>query len=148
MSEEKSGLTDGQIRELTRHFDEDITFSRHMRAKVESVEPGRASLYIDVEDFHLNGAGSLHGGVYASLIDNTMGLALISRVGVRTATIDLNVHFLGAVREGRITCRAEVVSQTRRLATLEAKVFDEEDNLVALGTGTFRIFERRGNPLV
>jgi uncharacterized protein (TIGR00369 family) len=148
MTEEKTGLTDDQIRELTRHFDEDITFSRHMRAKVMDVEPGRATLYIDVEDFHLNGAGSLHGGVYASLIDNTMGLALISKVGVRTATIDLNVHFLGAVREGRIVCRSEIVSRTRRLATLEAKVFDEKENLVALGTGTFRIFERRGNPLV
>lgn len=148
MSEEKNGLTGGEIKELVRHFDEDITFSRHMRAKVESVEPGKASLYINVEDFHLNGAGSLHGGVYASLIDNTMGLALISEVGVRTATIDLNVHFLGAVREGRIVCRSEIVNRTRRLATLEAKVFDENENLVALGTGTFRIFERRGNPLV
>ncbi|MBA2693249.1 MAG: PaaI family thioesterase [Rubrobacter sp.] len=148
MTEEKSGLTDEQMKELTRHFDEDITFSRHMRAKVGAVAPGEATLYIDVEDFHLNGAGSLHGGVYASLIDNTMGLALISKVGVRTATIDLNVHFLGAVREGRITCRSEIVSRTRRLATLEAKVFDENENLVALGVGTFRIFEKRGNPLV
>jgi uncharacterized protein (TIGR00369 family) len=148
MTEEKSGLTDEQMKELTRHFDEDITFSRHMRAKVGTVEPGEATLYIDVEDFHLNGAGSLHGGVYASLIDNTMGLALISKVGVRTATIDLNVHFLGAVREGRIVCHAEIVSRTRRLATLEAKVFDENENLVALGVGTFRIFEKRGNPLV
>lgn len=148
MTEQKNGLTDEQIKALTRHFDEDITFSRHMRAKVGEVEPGKATLYIDVEDFHLNGAGSLHGGVYASLIDNTMGLALISQVGVRTATIDLNVHFLGSVREGRITCRSEIVHQTRRLATLEAKVFDDEETLVALGTGTFRIFERQGNPLV
>lgn len=148
MTEEISGLTDEQLRALSRHFDEDITFSRHIRAKVADAAPGRASLYIDVQDFHLNGAGSLHGGVYASLMDNTMGLALISQVGVRTATIDLNVHFLGAVREGRITCRAEIVHQTRRLATLEAKVHDSEGTLVALGTGTFRVFEGKGNPLV
>ncbi|MGH3086850.1 MAG: PaaI family thioesterase [Rubrobacteraceae bacterium] len=148
MPEERDGMTSEQMDLLTRHFDEDITFSRHMRAKVGSVEPGKAALYIDVEDFHLNGAGSLHGGVYASLIDNTMGLALISKVGVRTATIDLNVHFLGAVREGRIICRSEIVHRTRRLATLEAKVYDDKDTLVALGTGTFRIFEQRGHPIV
>ncbi|AHY45922.1 hypothetical protein RradSPS_0639 [Rubrobacter radiotolerans] len=142
------GLTEKQLVALSRHFDEDITFSRHIRAKVLDAKPGEATLYIDVQDFHLNGAGTLHGGVYASLIDNTMGLALISKVGVRTATIDLNVHFLGAVKEGRIVCRAEIVHQTRRLATLEAKVHDDRENLVALGTGTFRIFEQRGNPLV
>lgn len=146
--EGRPGLTEDQLRDLARHFDEDITFSRHIRAKVEYAEPGRATLYIDVQDFHLNGAGTLHGGVYASLIDNTMGLALISEVGVRTATIDLNVRFLGAVREGRVTCRAEVVHRSRRLATLEARVFDSEENLVALGSGTFRIFEQQGRPLV
>lgn len=145
---QENGLTDEQIKSLARHFDEDITFSRHIRAKVGYASPGEATLFIDIEDFHLNGAGSLHGGVYASLIDNTMGLALISKVGVRTATIDLNVHFLGAVKEGRITCHSEIVSQTRRLATMDAKVFDEKENLVAMGTGTFRIFEKRGNPLV
>ncbi|WP_119070577.1 PaaI family thioesterase [Rubrobacter indicoceani] len=144
----KPGLTREQLADLSRHFDEDITFSRHIRAKVKEAVPGEATLYIDVQDFHLNGAGTLHGGVYASLIDNTMGLALISEVGVRTATIDLNVRFLGAVREGRVTCRAEVVHRTRRLATLEARVHDDLENLVALGSGTFRIFEKQGRPLV
>jgi acyl-coenzyme A thioesterase PaaI-like protein len=37
---------------------------------------------------------------------------------------------------------------TRRIATVEAKVRDGDENLVALGTGTFRIFEKRGDPIV
>jgi uncharacterized protein (TIGR00369 family) len=85
-----------------------------------------------VEDVHLNGNGTLHGGVYASLLDNAMGLSVAALVGLRTATIGLDVHFLGAVREGRITCSAEVVHRTRRIATVEAKVLDTEGNLVAL----------------
>jgi acyl-coenzyme A thioesterase PaaI-like protein len=52
------------------------------------------------------------------------------------------------VREGRITCSAEVVHRTRRIATVEAKVRDGDQNLVAMGTGTFRIFEKRGDPIV
>lgn len=148
MKKDNGGLSAEQLSALSRHFEEDITFSRHMGARVEDVEPGRATLYIDVEEFHMNGAGSLHGGVYASLIDNAMGLALIALVGVRTATVNLNVHFLGPVREGRITCTAEVVHRSRRLATLEARVHNGDGDLVALGTGTFRVFEQRGNPLV
>jgi len=148
MKRGNGGLSAEQLSALSRHFEEDITFSRHMGARVEEVEPGRATLYIDVEEFHMNGAGSLHGGVYASLIDNAMGLALIALVGVRTATVNLNVHFLGPVREGRISCTAEVVHRSRRLATLEARVCNGDGALVALGTGTFRVFEQRGNPLV
>ena len=92
-------------------------------------------MYVDIEEIHLNGNGTLHGGVYTSLIDNAMGLSVSSLVGLRTATTQMNVHFLGAVREGRITCRSEVVHQTRRTATAQGWVYDEEENLVAMETG-------------
>ena len=67
---------DEQLTRLARYFDEAVTFSRHIKSRVESVEPGRAVCRIDVEDVHLNGNGTLHGGVYASLTDNAMGLAV------------------------------------------------------------------------
>jgi uncharacterized protein (TIGR00369 family) len=137
-----------EIQRLVRYFEEKVTFSRHIGSKALEVEPGRAVMCIDVEDFHLNGNGTLHGGVYASLIDNAMGISVAALVGVRTATTQMNVHFLGPVSSGRITCRSEVVHRTRRTATAEAKVYDAEENLVAMGTGAFRIFEQRGNPIV
>jgi uncharacterized protein (TIGR00369 family) len=141
-------LSKEQLEHLTRYFNEEVTFSRHIGAKVEEVEPGRSVISIDVEDIHLNGVGTLHGGVYASLIDNAMGLSVLALVGVRTATIQMNVHFLGAVGGGRITCESEVVHRTRRTATAEARVRDADGNLVALGTGAFRVFEKKGNAIV
>lgn len=148
MTEGTEAMNEEQLERLARYFDEQVTFSRHIGAKVEEVEPGRSVVRIDVEDHHLNGAGTLHGGVYASLIDNAMGLSVLAFVGVRTATIEMNVHFLGAVSEGRITCRSEVVHRTRRTATAEAKVHDEGGNLVAMGTGAFRVFEKKGSAIV
>ena len=141
-------LSEEQLERLARYFDEEVTFSRHIGAKVEAVEPGRSVIFIDVEDVHLNGAGTLHGGVYASLMDNAMGLAVLALVGVRTATIQMNVHFLAAVGGGRIICESEVVHRTRRTATAEAKVRDADGNLVAIGTGAFRVFEKRGSAIV
>jgi uncharacterized protein (TIGR00369 family) len=137
-----------QLERLVSHFDETVTFSKHIRAKIEDVEPGWAVLYIDVEDIHFNGNGTLHGGVYTSLIDNAMGLSVSSLVGLRTATIQMDAHFLGPVSEGRITCRGTVVHRTRRTATAEGRVYDDGGNLVAMGTGVFRIFEKKGNPIV
>jgi uncharacterized protein (TIGR00369 family) len=148
VSDDAIALNEEQLAHLAQYFNEEVTFSRHIGAKVEEVEPGRSVISIDVEDIHLNGAGTLHGGVYASLIDNAMGLSVLALVGVRTATIEMNVHFLGAVNEGRITCESEVLHRTRRTATAEAKVHDAEGNLVALGTGAFRVFESKGNAIV
>ena len=148
MREDGGTLSEEQLNQLARYFNEEVTFSRHIGAKVERVEMGRSIISIDAEEHHLNGAGTLHGGVYASLIDNAMGLSVLALVGVRTATIQMNVHFLGAVGEGRITCESEVLHRTRRTATAEAKVRDEEGNLVALGTGAFRVFESSGNAIV
>jgi uncharacterized protein (TIGR00369 family) len=146
--EDGKTLSEEQLEHLARYFNEEVTFSKHIGAKVEEVEPGRSVLRIDVEDIHLNGTGTMHGGVYASLIDNAMGLSVLALVGVRTATIQMNVHFLGAVNSGRITCESEVLHRTRRTATAEAKVYDSEGNLVALGTGAFRVFESKGNAIV
>ena len=148
MREDGKTLSEEQLDHLARYFNEEVTFSRHIGAKVEEVEPGRSVLYIDIENIHLNGTGTMHGGVYASLIDNAMGLSVLALVGVRTATIQMNVHFLGAVSAGRITCESEVLHRTRRTATAEAKVYDSEGNLVALGTGAFRVFESKGNAIV
>ena len=148
MSDDAIPLTEEQLDHLARYFNEEVTFSKHIGAKVQEVEPGRSVIHIDVEDIHLNGAGTLHGGVYASLIDNAMGLSVLALVGVRTATIEMNVHFLGAVSEGRITCQSQVVHRTRRTATAEAKVHDSSANLVAMGTGAFRVFEKKGNAIV
>ena len=125
-----------------------VAFSRHIKSKVEEVEPGRAVCRIDVEEVHLNGNGTLHGGVYAPLIDNATGLSVAALVGFRIPTIALDVHFLGAMRAGAIRWSAEVVHRTRRIATVEAKVRDAEGELVAMGTGTSRIFEGRGDPIV
>ena len=136
-------LNEEQLEELARYFDEEVTFSKHIGAKVEEVEPGRAIVHIDIENVHLNGAGTLHGGVYASLMDNSMGLAVIALVGTRTATIEMNTHFLGSVNEGRIVCRSEVVHRTRRTATAESKVYDPDGNLIAMGTAAFRVFEKK-----
>ena len=44
-----------QLDKLARYFDEEVSFSRHIGAKVDEVEPGRAVISINIEDVHLNG---------------------------------------------------------------------------------------------
>lgn len=136
------------LERMKEHAETSPTFERHIKSRVEVLEAGHAVLYIDIEDFHLNANGTLHGGVYAALIDNAMGIAVAALVKVRIATTQMNVHFLGQVSAGRVSCHSHVVHRTRRTATAEAKVYDPAGNLVAMGTGAFRIFEQQGHPIV
>ena len=57
-------------------------------------------MYVDIEEIHLNGNGTLHGGVYTSLIDNAMGLSVSSLVGLRTATTQMIRALLGCGQGG------------------------------------------------
>ena len=72
-------LSEEQLEVLSERFEEGTTFSNHVGTKVWEVGPGRAVLYLDVQEIHLNGKGCLHGGVYVSLIDNAVGARLRCR---------------------------------------------------------------------
>ena len=90
MAEDGTGeLSEEQLEVFSERFEEATIFSNHVGTKVWEVRPGRAVLYLDVEEIHLNGSGYLHGGVYASLIDNAMGLSVAPLVGLRAATTQI-----------------------------------------------------------
>lgn len=147
MADEHDGAQQGETARLIAQFETRETFERHVRNQIAAVSPGHAELFIDIEPFHLNGNGTLHGGMYATLIDNAMGFAVADLTKVRIATTQMNVHFLAPISSGRITCTAEVVHRTRRTATAEAKVRAEDGTLLAMGTGAFRVFEQQGTPI-
>jgi len=148
MADEHDGAHRGEMANLAEQFKTRETFENHVRNQIAEVRPGHAELFIDIEPFHLNGNGTLHGGMYATLIDNAMGFAVADLTRVRIATTQMNVHFLAPISSGRITCIAEVVHRTRRTATAEAKVRAADGTLLAMGTGAFRVFEQQGTPIV
>jgi acyl-coenzyme A thioesterase PaaI-like protein len=59
---------------------------------------------------------------------------------------------LSQLKRSRVArCARPVATDTRltgRTATAEAKVRDADGNLVALGTRTFRVFEKKCNAIV
>ncbi|THF77522.1 PaaI family thioesterase [Cohnella fermenti] len=97
-----------------------------------------------IEPRHLNLLGIVHGGVHATLIDSAMGLAVM-RDGPEesSVTTNLNLHYVAPIREGRVTVRAEIVQRTRKSVHTIAHVRGEDGELLAFGTGSFRIVERK-----
>jgi uncharacterized protein (TIGR00369 family) len=68
-------------------------------------------LGLEVQERHLNAAGTCHGGLLATLVDSALGRAVRGELdeGGRPATVSLTTDYLGAVEEGDwVEARAEV----------------------------------------
>ena len=97
---------------------------------------------IEIGPQHFNPYGSVHGGVIYSLADTSMGALLAPELAEneRTATIEIKINYLAAVRDGSIRAETTLVNRGRRVAVLESDVFNG-DRLVAKALGSFAIFE-------
>ena len=81
--------------------------------------------------------GYTHGGVVASLIDLAADYAVTAKLGRGAPTVDMRVDYHRAAMPGPLLARAAVIKLGGTLATAEARVLDEHDELVASGRALF-----------
>ncbi|BFH14741.1 PaaI family thioesterase [Paenibacillus melissococcoides] len=95
---------------------------------------------LQARERHLNMTGTVHGGVLASLLDSTMGIAAAAnRPDDQVVTTNLNVHYVHPLRAGLLEVRAHVVHSTNRMMTVYGSVTGEDGRLGTIGTGSFRV---------
>ena len=105
-------------------------------ARQPEAAEGEATLEVEVDHRHLNAAGTVHGGMLATLVDTTMGSAIRSAVGDETpATSQLSLTYLRPAKPGRLVVTATVRKRGENLTVCEADVEQEGRSLVhALAT--------------
>lgn len=113
-------------------------FWKYIGLELDSAEKGSVCLKLPVIPGFLNVSDSVHGGVYATILDTTMGFTTRSLGFDKVTTLEMAVHFLEAVTEGTIYYKGNVIHQSRSTVLAEADLFDEEGNRIAHSTGTFR----------
>lgn len=111
---------------------------------LEEVEYGRAVFALAPGEEHYNPIGSVHGGVYATLLDSAAGCAVQSVLpaGTGYTSMDLNVKFLRpiTVDTGKIRAVGTVLNSGRRTALAQAELLDSTDRLLAHATSSCLIF--------
>ncbi|MGJ5830114.1 PaaI family thioesterase [Streptomyces ossamyceticus] len=111
---------------------------------LEEVEFGRAVFSLLPGEEHYNPIGSVHGGVFATLLDSAAGCAVQSTLsaGMAYTSLDLNVKFLRriTVDTGRVRAVGTVLNGGRRTALAEAKLIDDQDRLLAHATSSCLLF--------
>jgi uncharacterized protein (TIGR00369 family) len=101
---------------------------------------GRAAFRLTPKEFHYNPLGTVHGGVFATLLDSACGCAVHTTLpaGVFYTSLDLSVKFLRpvTVETGPITAEGTVVHLGRRTALAEARITDTAGKVYVTATSS------------
>lgn len=119
-------------------------FVHHVGVTVDEAAPGRSRCTLQIQEFHRNPSGVVHGGAIFTLADTAMGAALMASLeeDFLCATVEIRLGYFKPVFDGPMTCDAVVVNKGRTLSSMEASIFVNE-KLVAKAGATFAIFKRR-----
>ena len=115
-------------------------FAGELGVQAQDAEDGHARLEFEAEHRHLNPAGTVHGGVLATLVDTAMGRAARSRTddGEVPATSQLTIAYLTAATEGPMTVTAQVRKQGEHVLLCDADV-DQDGKTVVHAVATFAL---------
>jgi uncharacterized protein (TIGR00369 family) len=121
------------------------TIARTLGYDVTEAERGRVVIALVPTDAHLNPAGTVHGGLTATLLDSCMGLAVQSTLeqGTAQTTLEFKISLLRPImpETGPILAEGKVLNCGRRIGTAEGWVTDTRGRLLAHGTTTCLIFQ-------
>jgi uncharacterized protein (TIGR00369 family) len=118
-------------------------YAERLGVRAAEAADGGARLDFDAREEHLNPAGTLHGGVLATLVDTAMGRAVRTTTdeGDVPATSQLTVTYLRPGRPGPLTVSARVRTRGEHLTVCEAEV-EQEGKAVAHALATFALLRR------
>ena len=121
------------------------TIAQTLGYDVTEAVNGRVVVTAEPSGIHLNPAGTVHGGLAATLLDSCMGLAIQSTLekGVSQTTLEFKISLLRPItpETGMIKAEGIVLSRGRRVGTAEGRLTDGDGRLLAHGTTTCLIFQ-------
>jgi uncharacterized protein (TIGR00369 family) len=102
------------------------TIAQTLGYDIIEAENGRVVVNVVPREIHLNPAGTVHGGLAATMLHSCMGLAVQSTLdkGVGFTTFEFKISFLRPItpETGPIKAEGVVISRDRRVGTAEARV--------------------------
>jgi uncharacterized protein (TIGR00369 family) len=120
------------------------TMARTLNYDVVEAENGRVVVTAVPNATQLNPAGTIHGGLAATLLDSCMGLAVHTTLdkGFGQTTVEFKISLLRPITPDTGPIRAEgvVLSRGRRIGTAEGRLTDRDGRLLVHGTTTCLIF--------
>jgi uncharacterized protein (TIGR00369 family) len=112
---------------------------------IDEVEPGRVTFSLEIGEHLYNPIGSVHGGVFCTLLDSAMGCSVHTTLALGQAytTLELKVNLVKGltIRTPTVVAHGEVISSGRRVATASGRILGPDGTLYAHATTTCLVFE-------
>ncbi|MEN9855649.1 MAG: hypothetical protein RL186_214 [Pseudomonadota bacterium] len=110
------------------------------------VKAGTARVAFDGKAAFANPTGYIQGGLLSAMLDDVMGMIAMLKVGpvASASTIDLHVHFLRPVRQGKIEVEARVSNKGPSVMFAQADLYDCRGKVSARASSALAITPMRG----
>lgn len=124
------------MEKIKAFFEENDLFAKQNGMKILDVKEGFAKVSMKTEKHHLNGAGTVHGGVIFSLADFAFAIATNSYKKLALA-VNASIQFMKPGFEGNeLRATAQTESQSTKLGHFRVTVKNENEELIAVFQGT------------
>ncbi|WP_413300467.1 PaaI family thioesterase [Bacillus sp. 1P10SD] len=121
---------------------EDNPFNKHIGFELINDQEDEILLKLWLKEELLNTNKTVHGGVHASMLDTVNSIVLQTIYQTPVAAMNLDVHYFSPANSGHLLAKANILQQGYKLATIEAEIVDEYQQLIAKGTGIYRIIRK------
>lgn len=121
-------------------------FPSHLGMRLIRLETDRVTVELDLAGCHLQPYGIAHGGVLSTLIDTATFWAVFPRIPAADGlvNVDLKLNYLQAVKSGRLRADGYAIRTGKSISYAEARVFNEQQELITHGTSTLKIMPGKG----
>jgi uncharacterized protein (TIGR00369 family) len=117
---------------------QNLPYHRFIGINIVSWGEGVSQISFSASNNNLNPYGAMHGGIYYTVCDVAAYLAATSLVpdDKVAVTTDINVSVLSSVSQGNLTVKGSVIKMGKRICFIDSRVFDQNDNLIAIARVT------------
>lgn len=125
-------------------YKESNNFGNNLGMVLCSANKDGAHYRLEINEKHLATPIAAHGGVVASLMDGTLGVAALAHAidhNHVVSTIEFKINYTSPVFVSDVLdAHASVLHAGKRIIVCEGKIFNQNGALVAKGTGTFNSY--------
>lgn len=124
-----------ELQRIKEYHTKYSAFANAMNIKILDLDKGYAKTIMELKAQHKNSMGITHGGAIFAIVDTTLGVATTA-YGTCAVTAAANISYIKPAINGPLIAEAREISKTRKLGTYEVKVFDSDENLIAVAQAT------------
>ncbi len=137
-------MNEQRLNELTRLFNEKSPIAQYFGMKLSFGAKNEPVIDLPYKSNLNHSMGSIHGGVYATMLDIAGWFAAAAQHEVSrwVATSEMSVHFLEPATGTPLRACGSVIKHGKRQDVTQMSLYADHDRLVGCATGTYIVLPK------